>query len=101
MFRGTISRLLLVIAVAVSCSSKPDVQSSLTILLPDDILSTEPNREFETITDSVLCNVYDPLVGFDKDMHLTPVLAESWENPKPDEWRFALRKNVRFHDDTP
>jgi peptide/nickel transport system substrate-binding protein len=101
MFRGIISRLFLVVVLAASCTSNEEVRSSLTILLPDDILSTEPNREFETITDSVLCNVYDPLVGFDKDMHLTPALAESWGNPKPDEWRFQLRKNVHFHDGTP
>jgi peptide/nickel transport system substrate-binding protein len=26
------------------------------------------------------------------------VLAQSWENPRPNEWRFHLRENVRFHD---
>jgi peptide/nickel transport system substrate-binding protein len=100
MFGGSFCRLVFVLLLVVSCSNKPEVESTLIILLPDDILSIEPNREFETITDSVLCNIYEPLVGFDKDMHLTPVLAESWQNPKPDEWRFNLRKNVRFHDGT-
>ena len=29
------------------------------------------------------------------------MLAESWEHPQPERWRFRLRKNVRFHDGSP
>jgi peptide/nickel transport system substrate-binding protein len=87
--------------LAAACSKTDPKNQTLTILLPDDILSLEPNRNFETITDAVLFNIYEPLVGFDKDMNLKPMLASSWENPKPDEWRFHLRNNVLFHDGTP
>lgn len=49
----------------------------------------------------MLFNVFEPLVGLDKDLRLQPVLAESWENPKPEEWRFHLKKGITFHDGTP
>jgi peptide/nickel transport system substrate-binding protein len=107
MHRGSLwhSRYLLVLFIAIFCYACSQAETpktrSLTILLPEDILSIDPNKEFETITDSVLFNVYESLVGLDEDLHLQPVLAESWENPTPEEWRFHLRKNVRFHDGTP
>src|SRR5439155_12507572 len=90
--------LLLGIAIFSSCKREQPPERSLTILLSDDILSIDPNSEFEAVTDSVLFNVYQPLVELDKDLNLHPVLAESWENPRPNEWRFHLRQNIRFHD---
>jgi len=92
--------LLCGIAIFSVCKREQPSNRSLTVLLSDDILSIDPNSEFEAVTDSVLFNVYQPLVELDKDLNLHPVLAESWENPRPNEWRFHLRQNVRFHDGT-
>jgi peptide/nickel transport system substrate-binding protein len=72
----------------------------VTILLTGDIRSLAPNENFEAVSDSVLINVFEPLVGLDKDLKLQPILAESWENPRPEEWRFHLRKNIFFQDGT-
>src|SRR5262249_31622932 len=93
--------ILLGVLILVCCSSPPANNPPLTILIPDDIVSLGPNERFETNNDSVLFNVFEPLVGLDKDLKLQPILAESWENPRPEEWRFHLRKNVFFHDGTP
>jgi peptide/nickel transport system substrate-binding protein len=41
------------------------------------------------------------LVGVSKDLTFEPGLAVSWKQTAPTVWRFELRKNVRFHDDTP
>lgn len=41
---------------------------------------------------------YEPLTKFDENLKIQPQLALSWENPKPDTWRFRLRKNVKFQD---
>src|SRR3990172_7122081 len=105
MFWGRVLRkrclaCLFILYCFLSCSTRETPNTSLTILLPEDILTVDPNREFETITDSVLFNVYEPLVGLDENLNLQPVLAESWENPTPEEWRFHLRKKIRFHDGT-
>lgn len=86
--------------IFLSCKSTPHTRSTLTILLPGDIRSLSPNENFEAVSDSVLINVFEPLVGLDKDLKLQPILAESWENPRPEEWRFHLRKNIFFQDGT-
>src|SRR5262245_20281006 len=94
----------LLAALSVGCRSQgpgPPPVRELRILLPADLLSTDPNRDIETTTEAVLFNVYEPLVGFDARLGVRPMLAESWEHPAPERWRFHLRRGVRFHDGAP
>src|SRR6185503_7931882 len=83
-----------------ACSAPRVGRDRLTVLLPDDVLTLNPNEEVEVVTDSVLSNVYEPLVALDQNLAPRTMLAESWEHPRPDQWRFHLRKGVRFHDGT-
>lgn len=98
------SAVVALVTLASACrdgSAPPPARSELRILLPADILSPDPNRDVETVTESVLFNVYEPLVGIDASLGVRPMLAESWEHPAPERWRFHLRRGVRFHDGTP
>lgn len=92
--------LALALAAAPACRSAPP-RDTLTVLITSDPTSLDPNREIDLVTDSVLFNAFEPLVGFDSDLHARPILAESWEHPTPERWRFRLRKGVRFHDGSP
>ena len=51
---------------------------------------------------NVLNNVLEPLVHYDRNMNIVPVLAESWQ-VQPDQvtWRFKLRQNVKFQNGEP
>jgi len=42
-------------------------------------------------------NIYEGLVGFDKNLKIIPALAVSWGNIDPKTWEFKLRKGVSFH----
>ena len=66
-----------------------------------DALSMDPHSLNESLQLSVTGNVYEGMVGRNKDLSLAPLLATSWSQPTPTVWRFELRKNVRFHDGTP
>ncbi len=66
-----------------------------------DALSMDPHSLNETLQLSVTGNVYEPLVGRNKDLSLTPALATKWTSTSPTVWRFDLRKNVQFHDGSP
>ncbi|WP_370445841.1 ABC transporter substrate-binding protein [Limnohabitans sp. 2KL-17] len=66
-----------------------------------DALSMDPHSLNESLQLSVTNNVYESLVGVSKDLKFEPGLAASWKQTAPTVWRFELRKNVRFHDDTP
>jgi len=52
-------------------------------------------------TDSVLSNIYETLLTFDKEFKIRPLLAESYETKDAQTWTFKLRKGVKFHDGTP
>ena len=66
-----------------------------------DSLSMDPHSLNESLQLSVTGNVYEGLVGRNKDLSVAPALATSWKQTSPTVWRFELRKGVQFHDGTP
>ncbi len=66
-----------------------------------DATSMDPMALNETFTLGFQGNTYETLAGYDGNLKLTPLLAESWENPEPTKWVFKLRKGVKFHDGSP
>lgn len=79
------------------------VASAQTIRIANqgDALSMDPHSLNESLQLSVTGNVYEGLVGRNKDLSLAPGLATSWRQTSPTVWRFELRKGVLFHDGTP
>ncbi len=92
-------RLALVAAAAVT--SLGAAAETVRIANQGDALSMDPHSLNESLQLSVTGNVYEPLVGRNKDLSLAPILATSWKQTSPTVWRFELRKNVQFHDGTP
>ncbi|MES2530660.1 MAG: ABC transporter substrate-binding protein [Pseudomonadota bacterium] len=66
-----------------------------------DSLSLDPHSLNESLQLSTTANVYETLVGRNKDLTVAPLLATSWKQTSATVWRFELRKNVQFHDGTP
>ena len=66
-----------------------------------DALSMDPHSLNESLQLSVTGNVYEPLVGRDRDLKIVPGLATGWKQTAPTVWRFNLRKGVQFHDGKP
>ena len=64
----------------------------------DEPQTLDPHSAQLAVTNRLLMNVYEGLVGRDKDFKLVPWLAVSWSQPDPLTWRFKLRPNVKFHD---
>ncbi len=90
------------IAAAVLCAAAFGAQAqTVRIANQGDSLSMDPHSLNESLQLSVTGNVYEGLVGRNKDLSLTPGLATSWRQTSPTVWRFELRKGVQFHDGTP
>ena len=66
-----------------------------------DALSMDPHSLNESLQLSTTGNVYEPLVGRNKDLSLAPALATAWKQTSPTVWQFELRRGVQFHDGTP
>ena len=100
MFKRPLISLLPVLLLALSCRPAQR-RDTVTVAMEDDIITLDPYLHDDSITHSVLANIYDALVSFDREMRLAPALAVRWENPDDLTWRFYLRPGVTFHDGRP
>ena len=94
---------LLAVAVLCALGATSFVASAQTIRIANqgDALSMDPHSLNESLQLSVDGNLYEGLVGRNKDLSLAPALATSWKQTSPTVWRFELRRGVLFHDGTP
>src|SRR5438067_5662174 len=63
--------------------------------------TTDPYDANDTLSQAMAKSFYEGLYGFDKDMKMIPVLAESYEASKDGlVYTIKLKKGVKFHDGT-
>jgi len=92
-------RLLLAAALALlPAGCRGPRTDTLQIGHETEALSLDPAGPSEAATNSILSNVYDGLVAFDRDMRLVPALAVNWSSIDERTWLIKLRRGVRFHD---
>lgn len=73
----------------------------LVIGIAQDIGALDIRKEGSAASFSLLRHIYEPLVWFDDNMQLYPLLAESWQQVDPTTMRFKLRQGVTFHNGNP
>jgi glutathione transport system substrate-binding protein len=73
----------------------------LVFAVASQFVTTDPYDANDTLTQAMAKSFYEGLFGFDKDMKLIPVLAESYTaSPDGLVYTFKLRRGVKFHDGT-
>src|SRR3569832_2574701 len=95
------SSLLALAAIAALGAALPVAAITVKIGNQGDANSMDPHALNESLQLTVNENVYEALVGRDRNYKLTPLLATSWKQTAPTVWHFELRKGVQFHDGTP
>ena len=90
---------MLLAALLAGC--RPAPPRVLVVAMEQDVRTLDPHGHDESATHSVLSNLYEPLVNFDREMRIVPALAVAWSNPTDLRWRFQIRPGVRFHDGRP
>ncbi|MGO6703790.1 ABC transporter substrate-binding protein [Rhizobium ruizarguesonis] len=78
-------------------------KNSVTIVLPAGPDRLDPCETPRSVIGRIIKqNVVETLVELDYgNGKILPRLAESWQQPSPNEWVFKLRKGVKFHDGAP
>ncbi len=66
-----------------------------------DVRALDPYTLDETVQNSFLQNIYEPLVRRSKTLGLEPGLATSWKLINPTTWEFKIRQGVKWQDGTP
>lgn len=73
----------------------------LVVALTPDPLQMSPWLPNSMPGYSIHYHLYEPTIFRDNQMNLIPVLAESWDQVKPDTLQLKLRKNVTYHNGQP
>ena len=66
-----------------------------------DPQTMDPHSQNEGLTNAMNGQVYEVLIGRDKQLNLVPRLATEWKQTGPLQWRMKLRPDVKFHDGSP
>lgn len=104
--------LLVLIFSLVACSGGEEgekevkkvdkTNKDVTIAVSATLTGMDPHDTNDTLSNSVQKTMIEGLVGFDEEMNVIPVLAESYEsNEEATEFTFKLREGIEFHDGTP
>ncbi len=88
---------IIIIFITVILFSTINHAQTLKIGLASGALTMDPHARDEIATISILSNIFDSLVSFDKDLKIYPNLATSWTNPTPKVWIIKLKQNIKFH----
>lgn len=80
-----------------SSSPKAEIDGGTIIWSkPAEAVALDPTTSLIGSSWELLNIVYDQLVTIDEQQQVQPSLAESWENPSPNEYIFHLRGDVKF-----
>ncbi len=67
----------------------------------NDILTFDPHSQNHATTNTMVMHVYEGLTRYDREYKVEPALATSWQQMSPTQWRFNLRRDVKWQDGTP
>lgn len=101
MRRATSFAVLLGLAVLSACARRGEPHAGaprpLRLAAEHGVSTLDPTYT-EGTTFSILSNLYEPLVDYDRQMRLVPALATEWSAPDEKTWILKLRRGVRLHD---
>jgi len=104
MNRQRISRLARVAAAlaVTGAAFSAHAAKDITIAVASTFTTTDPYDANDTLSQAVAKSFYQGLYGFDKDMKMVPVLAESHTASKDGlVYTVKLKTGIKFHDGTP
>jgi peptide/nickel transport system substrate-binding protein len=93
--------MLRILVVIAALAAAPAHAVLLRWAAQNDILTLDPHSQNHATTHSIIQHTYEGLTRYSKDYQIEPCLAVSWEQLSATQWRFHLRKGVKFHDGSP
>lgn len=115
-WRSVSNKFILLLAIAslilTACTSSKnesgvsntgtDGIKELKVAWSTDPATLDPHDTRDNFSNTTTFNIYEPLVVFNENMEIVPLLAKSWtvsEDKK--KWTFILQEGVTFQDGTP
>jgi ABC-type transport system substrate-binding protein len=98
-----LSILLILIAFIpfASCKKAEKIETQLIYGIENEITTLDPIKTRHIYDLQVIAQIYDGLVKLNENNQITPSLAQSWTTTDFKTWKFKIRNDVYFHDNTP
>ena len=91
--------ILVVLALMLIASPAAAGTKDITYACESTVKSLDPHDTSDTYSGAIERAICQGLMGFDKDLNIIPLLAESYTfNDAATEFTFVLRKGIKFHD---
>jgi peptide/nickel transport system substrate-binding protein len=100
MIRGSRRRAIGALLLAGALAAFPLAAKTLRFASGFDPQSMDPHGLALQYQTRVTGQIYESLVGRDRNFAIEPALALAWERTGPQTWRFKLRPGITFHDGT-
>jgi peptide/nickel transport system substrate-binding protein len=94
-------KMLKAVLLSAALAAAPVHAANLRWAAVNDVLTLDPHSQNHATTNSILQHTYEGLTRYTKDYKIEPCLATSWQQMSDTQWRFNLRKGVKFHDGSP
>ncbi|NKI95967.1 glutathione ABC transporter substrate-binding protein GsiB [Rhizobacter sp. SG703] len=99
--RSALSRIAVALAVS-GTALAAHAAKDITVAVASTFTTTDPYDANDTLSQAVAKSFYQGLYGFDKDMKMVPVLADSYTASKDGlVYTVKLKSGIKFHDNTP
>ena len=101
--RGKILIAVVTLAAGLTLGMAPSAPQAKTLkwAAQNDLLTFDPHGQNHQTTLNFQMHVYEALTRYSKDYKVEGALATGWQQQSPTQWRFNLRRNVKFHDGSP
>jgi glutathione transport system substrate-binding protein len=91
----------IIVAFAVLATGQSFAAKDVVFAVASTFTTTDPYDANDTLSQAMAKSFYEGLYGFDKDMKMIPVLAESYDVNKDGlVYTIKLKKGIKFHDGT-
>ena len=95
------SLLFAALALGVAATTSAFAAKDVVFAVASQFTTTDPDDANDTLTQAMAKSFYEGLYGFDKDMKMIPVLAESYTVSKDGlVYTITLKKGIKVHDGT-
>jgi glutathione transport system substrate-binding protein len=95
------SLFVLALTAAVLAAAPAFAAKDVVFAVASTFTTTDPYDANDTLSQAMAKSFYEGLYGFDKDMKMIPVLADSYEVSKDGlVYTIKLKKGIKFHDGT-
>ena len=95
--------LVAILVIAMSAMGISSVANANTFRWSSqgDITNHDPHSTGVAFTNQFNGQIYEQLIGRDRNLKLIPRLATTWKQTNANTWVFTMREGVKFHDGAP